>query len=103
MIVIFIAPSTVNNLTCNATSPTQVMVTWTQPSQLNGVIRHYEIVLRDLNTTENATTFVNGQTTSLSVNQLHPNHNYSCSVAAHTVVRGTYAAAVYVSLPPLRM
>ena len=87
---------------CYVVSPTQVNVTWEQPTQPNGVIRHYEIVLQDLNTSENTTTFVNGQKTSATVNHLHPKHNYSCSVAAHTVARGSFSTAVYISLLQFR-
>ena len=100
---ILIVPSTVNNLNCVVTSPTQVNINWERPSQPNGVIRHYEIVLRDLNTMDNITTFVKGLLTYVAVNHLRPNHNYSCSVAAHTVVRGSFATAVYISLPRFRM
>ena len=93
-----VAPSKVNNLMCSARSPTEVNVMWTRPSQTNGVIRHYEIMLRDRNTGQNMTTFVNNQSTLAIINHLEPNHNYTCSVAAHTISRGSFTQ-VDVSVP----
>ena len=95
-----IAPSIVNNLQCYAISPTQVNITWRNPSHSNGIIRHYEIILHDNYTMQNITKFVNGHVTSATIDHLQPNHNYSCSVAAHTVTRGEISNfAVTISLP----
>ena len=95
-----IAPSIVNNLQCYAISPTQVDITWRSPSHSNGIIRHYEIILRDNDTMQSITKFVNGHVTSATIDHLQPNHNYSCSVAAHTVTRGEISNfAVTISLP----
>ena len=77
----------------------QVFVTWQQPLQPNGVIRHYEVTLLNIYTRQTITKFVNGITTSVTLNHLHPNHQYSCSVAAHSVVRGSvpYCCTNYLS------
>ena len=87
---VVVAPLMVNNLMCSALSSTQIRVTWSPPSHRNGVIRHYEMVLHDINTTQTVTQFINGQTTTGTISHLQPNHHYSCSVTAHNTatVRG---------------
>ena len=98
-----IAPSMVNNLTCTPVSPTQVNISWSRPSQPNGVIRQYEVIIDDINTPHSVTKLVYGQTTSTTVENLVPTHNYSCSVAAHTVTRGSLTTIARVQLSHFSM
>ena len=97
---ILIVPSTVNNLTCYALSSTQVHVAWQPPSQPNGIIRHYEIILHNINTLQSSSVFVTGNKTSVTLDHLHPNYQYSCYVAAHSVTRGNLTSFTQnISLP----
>lgn len=86
----------INNLICSALSSTQIRVTWDPPSQPNGVIRHYEVVLRNVNTLQNVTYFVNGQVTTATIGKLQANQGYYCSVAAHTIMRGESEVSMFV-------
>ena len=85
------APSMVGSLMCSMLSFTQMRVTWDAPMTPNGVIRYYEVVLRNSSTGENITTqLVDGQTTTATISHLQPNTPYNCSVRAHTTVPGSF-------------
>ena len=77
---------------CCALSSTQVSITWQQPMQTNGVIRFYEVILNNINTTQNTTKYVERDTTATTLSQLHPNHCYSCFVAAYTAAGKSISA-----------
>ena len=81
-------PSNINNLMCRALNPTQVNISWEPPTQPNGVIHFYEVILNNINTAQNTTKYVDSDMTtqSTTMSHLHPNHHYLCSVAAHSAV-----------------
>lgn len=94
-----LVPTNVNNLRCRALSPTQVNIEWQRPTQTNGVIQFYDIILNNINTTQNTTKYVESDTTTITVDHLHPNHRYSCSIAVYSVGGRNVSAAQYVVLP----
>ena len=79
-----LVPTNVNNLRCRALNPTQVNIEWQPPTQTNGVIQFYNIILNNINTTQNTTKYVESNTTTTIINHLHPNHHYSCSIAVYS-------------------
>ena len=91
------APTNVNNISCCVLSSTQVNITWERPTQTNGMILFYEVILNNINTTvtQNTTKYVEGDTTVTTLSQLHPNHHYSCFVAAYTAAGKSISAAVH--------
>ena len=91
-------PSNINNLMCHAFSPTQVSISWQPPTQPNGVIHFYEIILNNINTTQNTTKYVDNSTTAITMSYLHPNHHYLCSVAAHSAVGRNTSAVMNIKL-----
>ena len=91
-------PTNVNNLRCNTSSSTQVNISWEHPTQTNGVIRFYEVILNNINTTLNTTKYVESDTTTIIINHLHPNHHYLCSVAVYSAVGRNISSTQYVML-----
>ncbi len=83
------APSgTPLNLTGTPLGSTSVSLSWSSPpiDLQNGIIRHYEVNLTEMETGTVLTyTTVN---TNISVSALHPAYTYLCSVAAVTVAVG---------------
>ena len=79
-----LVPTNVNNLRCRALSPTQVNIEWQPPTQTNGVIQFYNVIPNNINTTQNTTKYVESNTTTITVDHLHPNHHYSCSIAVYS-------------------
>ena len=62
---------------------------------LNGIIRSYVVIIREISTGRlyNFTSYNRTQ----SIDSLHPYYNYTCEVAAETVSTGPYSRPVTVS------
>ena len=79
------------NLTNNTVSSTFVQLSWSPPplEYQNGVIRRYNIIITNADTSQRVRETSTDQT-SITVYSLHPHYNYTCSVAAYTVGVGPY-------------
>lgn len=82
------------NVTNNG--PTSLILKWSPPKNLNGMIRSYKITIRD----ETNGTVICFNTTELevTVNNLNPFTTYTCNVTAYTVAPGP-AASVTIRTP----
>ena len=80
--------------------PTTLVLSWQPPSpeNQNGIIVHYKVNITEMETGR-LLSFTAVNTTTLSVNMLHPFYTYTCIVAAVTVSIGPYSATVEVELP----
>ena len=69
-----------------------VLIFWHAPpnEHQNGIIREYRVELSNNNTTVSYTT----EGPFLLVGNLKPNINYSCSIAAYTIMRGPFSETV---------
>ncbi|XP_064392920.1 tyrosine-protein phosphatase Lar-like isoform X2 [Halichondria panicea] len=87
------------NLHHRVLNPTVIMLSWTELpyQQRNGIIRHYEVRVCQIEPVGQCEDHqATGTTLELS---LHPHYRYSWTVAAYTVARGPYSQ----SLPPFQM
>lgn len=75
-------------------------VTWElpQPEHQNGIIREYNIIVK--NTVTNEDIYLNTSARFTVVGDLHPHYTYIVSVAASTVSIGPYSVGTPVTLPP---
>lgn len=71
---------------------------WEPPTQTNGVIRFYEAILNNTNTTQTTAKYVDSDTTTTTLSHLHPNHHYWCSVAVYSAVGRNISAVQNVTL-----
>lgn len=76
---------------------TSFLLSWVNPPQANhnGIIRNYTIAIIELNT-GNMVQYVS-QTTSWTLDSLHPDYNYSVAVAVVTVAEGPFSPELIVS------
>ena len=96
---LFIAPEgaptevTVSNITSNS-----VLLTWMPPQEhlQNGVIRHYQILVFELDTRENYTYRATSDTT-FRIGELHPFYTYNIRVQAVTVGAGPLSPNLTIS------
>ena len=79
---------------------TTLVLSWQPPApeNQNGIIVHYKVNITEMETGR-LLSFTAVNTTTLSVNMLHPFYTYTCIVAAVTVGIGPYSATVEVELP----
>ena len=94
-----VAPSVIDFFTLTVLSSTKLHLLWHPPTQSNGVIRQYKVLIMNLNTTQNSLHLLSGGTTFTNISHLHPNHHYELSIAAHTNVTGMYTPPRIISLP----
>ena len=79
-------------------SSDSISLTWDAPPHIsqNGIISQY--VIRILENDTGITTLYYSNTTTMTVNDLHPYYVYKCSVAAETVDIGPYTAVFTLQL-----
>ena len=80
-----------------AQSPTQVMLSWLPPRRvdINGDLQYYAVRVTEVETSRQWTFY--SVNTFITVGGLHPYFNYSCQVAAHTVIgSGPFTDLFYV-------
>ena len=85
------------NFTLQVLSSRAVLVSWRPPTfeHQNGVIITYTIVLIELLTNTTLTYEQGGNYTKLTVDELHPYHEYKCSmVAATRVGNGPFTGSI---------
>ena len=88
LLLFFLAPSNApRNYTIIITSPSSISLTWNAPDygDQNGIIRYYNVQLSSQN---GSTSFYNVAGTNLTLTDLHPYYNYSCTLLAVTVDNG---------------
>ena len=75
-----------------------ISLTWDAPpyESQNGIISQY--VIRILENDTGITTLFYSNTTTMTVNDLHPYYVYKCSVAAETIDIGPYTAVLTLQL-----
>ena len=75
-----------------------MLLLWTAPQDdlQNGVIRHYEILVVELNSGKNYT-YRATPTTTFRVGELHPFYTYSIIMQAVTVAAGPPSSALVIS------
>ena len=99
-VLLVAAPSAApENITIVDISPSFVILTWDPPpyEMQNGLIRHYIVEVTELETSNviNLSTTV----TNITVNDLLPFYNYTCTVAAETVDVGSSSYEISFVLP----
>ena len=84
------------NITIEAITSSSVNMMWSPPVEMeqNGVVRHYVVIVTDLQSSERRQFSV--LTNEITVPSLHPYYDYACSVAAVTVDCGPYSSPVVV-------
>ena len=75
-------------------SSKSISFTWRSPLKSNGIILKYILQCTDMSNKLHLQ--LNGSQTTTTLSGLHPFTNYSCSITAHTSVRGGPAATTSV-------
>ena len=96
----YIAPvGTPVSLTVGSGTLTSVILSWSAPpeAQLNGIIRHYVVIIEETDTGKNTTqTSINPQ---IVLSSLHPFYTYNFAVCAVTIDIGPCVYYEPVQLP----
>lgn len=73
---------------------THIYLTWDPPppSQVNGIIREYQINISEDATGQLFQFRTNADDRELTVGDLHPYYIYHCSVVAYTILPGLFTA-----------
>lgn len=87
-----------SNLTGMAQDSATILLSWSQPDgHHNGIIREYRLNITEL---ETGVAFRHvSTTTSLAINNLHPDYTYELTVTAFTVGEGPYSYSHRVTTP----
>lgn len=96
----YVAPgSSPQDVALSPISSTSIRVSWSPPpiELQNGEITLYRINLTEVDTGNNFT--YTTQTTSLSIQFLHPYYIYKCIVSAYTVAESPYSVEVTIQTP----
>ena len=90
------APEVVN---VTVVSSSSIKLVWNPPpiDTTNGIITEYRINITELDTGTEMT-FVS-YTTSSTVQGLHPNYIYECSISAVTTAEGPYSSLFVIQMP----
>ncbi len=97
-VLISVPTSTPQNLTITEKSSNSLRLEWNQPSERNGNITAYSIVVISL--VNNISLLIKPNTTSYTLSSLRPYTRYTCSIAAHTAIgRGPFSMPVTVMTP----
>lgn len=82
------------NISVNVLSSTSVQLSWSPPHLMhqNGLIQSYSILVHEQPTNSTTLTQQSFQHNSIVITSLHPNYDYTLSVAAHTVGLGPYGS-----------
>ncbi len=78
----------------SAVTSSSFLVSWGSlpPEDHNGIVRHYTVNIREVNTGRSF--HLEALSTSITVQFLHPNYKYTCGVAAVTVGPGPFSLPV---------
>ena len=98
----FTAPSAPpHSIMTNPTSPQILTVSWQPPPTVsrNGIIRRYIIRLLEEETMSNTRINTQTNTTTFTIDGLHPHYHYNVSVAARTVDIGPFSFHVQIQMP----
>ena len=84
-----------------ALSSTRLQISWGPPltGERNGVIRHYKIVVLEVETGEREREYAYPSPTSQIFYSQHPYYRYEITIAAYTIGYGPSSSAITVQMP----
>ena len=97
---LLVAPSAAPvNPSGDASDSRTIVLTWNPPplEYQNGIIREYKILIVELETMSTFT--IVSSSLTATIQSLHPNYNYRCSVTAVTIAEGPYTQVFTVTTP----